>query len=245
MSPRFLRVASIAAFLTLTAVSVPAFAQGAPAKPQPDAPEHPAQAEEGAPQQGAVQEVAPAPRRKDAGADQGASGKPAAPAAPAKPAAPAPELAPLAFLTGTWTQDQPGGAVIEETWSVVRGKTMLGAFRRVLGNGAVPFYEFTQIAVTKDGVLLRQLHVHGRFETDPEHTQAMVLRLVKAGDNSATFEPNGDKEASHAGNLDRMTYSLKDPDTLEVRQIAKAPPVKEGAAPGAPQELVFIMKRQR
>lgn len=164
---------------------------------------------------------------------------------PSKPAAPAAELAPLAFMTGNWTQQQARGAVIEEHWMAPRGNSMLGSFRRILGNGAVPFYEFTQIIVEKGEVLLRQIHVHGNFEPDPKRKEAMVLRLVKSGGNSATFEPAGDEEQSHAGEIDRVTYTLKDADTLELRVIAKAPPPKEGEKPAPPQELVFTMTRER
>lgn len=170
---------------------------------------------------------------------------PAAPAAPTAPAAPAPELLPLAFLTGNWTQQQPRGAVIEEHWMAPRGNSMLGSFRRILGNGAVPFYEFTQIVVEKGEVILRQIHVHGNFDPDPKRTEPMVLRLVKTGVNSATFEPAGDKEQSHAGDIDRVTYTLKDADTMEMRVVAKAPPPKDGEKPAEPQELVFTMKRER
>ena len=83
----------------------------------------------------------------------------------------------LGFLTGTWTLEQPNGALIEETWSVPRGKAVLGSFRRVLGNGATPFYEFTQIVATQEGVVLRQIHVHGNFDTDPRRAKPMTLQL--------------------------------------------------------------------
>ncbi|MEN9642801.1 MAG: hypothetical protein RIR77_1990, partial [Planctomycetota bacterium] len=54
-----------------------------------------------------------------------------APAAPKTNAA----LEPLAFMTGAWTQAQANGAMIEEHWMAPRGSSMLGSFRRILGNG--------------------------------------------------------------------------------------------------------------
>lgn len=234
------------ASLAAAALAGAAFAQSEPAQGEPsrDVPEaRPASpAEQGTP---ALTGTAPQPVPATAVPPQPAKPGAKQSAAPAKPAAPAPELVPLAFMTGNWTQQQPRGAVIEEHWMPVRGNSMLGSFRRVLGNGVVPFYEFTQIVVEKGEVLLRQIHVHGNFEPDPKRTEAMVLRLVKAGDNSATFEPAGDEEKSHAGEIDRVTYTLKDADTLELRVIAKGPPAKEGERPAAPQELVFTMTRER
>ena len=242
MLTRLVRCHLVAPILA-SALSGAVIAQSEPAQGEPshDVPEsRPASpAEQGTPSQNGT-----------SGPASSAPARPAKPAAgqapaPSKPAAPAAELAPLAFMTGNWTQQQPRGAVIEEHWMAPRGSSMLGSFRRVLGNGVVPFYEFTQIVVEKGEVLLRQIHVHGNFEPDPKRTEAMVLRLVKAGDNSATFEPAGDEEKSHAGEIDRVTYTLKDADTLELRVIAKGPPAKEGEKPAAPQELVFTMTRER
>ena len=68
-----------------------------------------------------------------------------------------------------------------------RGNSMVGTFRRTLGNGVTPFYEFTQVMAEKDMVILRQIHVHGNFETDPRRTDLMRLRLAKAEGNTATF----------------------------------------------------------
>ena len=162
------------------------------------------------------------------------------PAADAQPAAPkvAKALAPLAFLEGRWTQRQPNGAVIEEHWMAPRGSSMLGSFRRVLGNGAVPFYEFTQIVAEKDRVVLRQIHVHGNFEPDPKRTEPMTLVLEKAGDGRATFVPVEDPAKANAGPLARVTYSLAGADTLLLV-------VEPRSEPGKPAEkpLEFRMTR--
>ena len=160
-------------------------------------------------------------------------------------AAPAPAAAktnaalePLAFMTGAWTQAQANGAMIEEHWMAPRGSSMLGSFRRILGNGAVPFYEFTQIVAEKDRVILRQMHVHGNFEPDPKRVEPMLLVLEKAGANRATFVPAADPTKANAGDLSRVTYFLDGPDMLVLV-------VEPKAAEGKPAEkpLEFRMSR--
>lgn len=157
-----------------------------------------------------------------------------APAAPKTNAA----LEPLAFMTGAWTQAQANGAMIEEHWMAPRGSSMLGSFRRILGNGAVPFYEFTQIVAEKDRVILRQMHVHGNFEPDPKRVEPMLLVLEKAGANRATFVPAADPTKANAGELSRVTYFLDGPDMLVLV-------VEPKAAEGKPAEkpLEFRMSR--
>ena len=172
---------------------------------------------------------------------------PAAQAAPSAtaPAAPAPAapktnaaLEPLAFMTGAWTQAQANGAMIEEHWMAPRGSSMLVSFRRILGNGGVPFYEFTQIVAEKDRVILRQMHVHGNFEPDPKRVEPMLLVLQKAGANRATFVPAADPTKANAGDLSRVTYFLDGPDMLVLV-------VEPKAAEGKPAEkpLEFRMSR--
>lgn len=149
-------------------------------------------------------------------------------------------LEPLAFMAGAWTQRQPNGAMIEEHWMQPRGASMLGSFRRILGNGAVPFYEFTQVVAEKDRVVLRQIHVHGNFEPDPKRTEPMELVLEKAAAGSATFVPAADPSKANAGALSRITYALDGADTLVLT-------VEPKAAEGKPAEkpLVFRMVRER
>lgn len=156
-------------------------------------------------------------------------------AAPASAAADA-SVAGFAFLEGVWTLEQKNGAVIEESWSAPRGKSVLGSFRRVLGNGIAPFYEFTQIVVDdKDGVLLRQIHVHGNFDTDPRRAKPMVLRLEGLDRNRASFVPFEDDAKSNAGSLARVTYTLEEPRTLVLVVEPRAP--KDGSAAEPPLEF--------
>ena len=166
----------------------------------------------------------------------------AAAAADAKPAAPkvAKALAPLAFLEGRWTQNQANGATIEEHWMAPRGNSMVATFRRTLGNGATPFYEFTQIMAEKDMVILRQMHVHGNFEPDPKRTDLMRLKLDKVEGNSATFVPVEEPLKANAQDMASINYTLKDANTLVLTVTPNAP--KDPAKP-AEKPLVFTMTR--
>ncbi len=148
-------------------------------------------------------------------ADDAPTAKPAMPAAHAA-------IAPLGFMAGTWVMEQARGAVIEEHWMAPAGNGMLGSFRRILGNGVIPFYEFTQIVVDGDEVILRQIHVHGNFDTDPRRKDPMVLRLEKVEGTMASFVPLEDAKLSNAGSLERVTYTLDDAGVLTVRVQEKA-----------------------
>ena len=174
--------------------------------------------------------------------DKKAPATPPAAAADAKPAAPkvAKALAPLAFLEGRWTQNQANGATIEEHWMAPRGNSMVATFRRTLGNGATPFYEFTQIMAEKDMVILRQMHVHGNFEPDPKRTDLMRLKLDKVEGNSATFVPVEEPLKANAQDMASINYTLKDANTLVLTVTPNAP--KDPAKP-AEKPLVFTMTR--
>lgn len=179
----------------------------------------------------------------------------AAPKAPAKrePAAPDAALAPLSFLEGHWVTTLPNGMVSEEMWMPVRGKAMLGSFRQTRPDGNPAFFEFTQIIAMKDGVVLRQVHLHGRFETDERRKDPMFLKLAKVEGNSATFIPIADGEfgegsKSHAGDLANVTYarstSKDGAEALTLRIESR--PVKDPKNPDAepkPQIIEISMKR--
>ncbi len=198
---------------------------------------------------------------QDGAAPTPAPAAPAAPAAPIigqarpsrEPAAPDAALAPLAFLVGHWTTTLPNGMVSEEMWMPVRGKSMLGSFRQTRPDGNPAFFEFTQLVGTKDAVVLRQVHLHGRFETDERRKEPMFLKLAKVEGNAATFVPIADGEfgegsKSHAADLASVTYALgtaKDgTESLTLRIESR--PVKDPKNPDAapkPQVIEISMKR--
>lgn len=185
-----------------------------------------------------VAETAPAVQATPTPAAESAPSAASTPAASVTPAKTKPKLEPLAFMTGAWMQLQPNGAMIEEHWMAPRGSSMLGSFRRILGNGTVPFYEFTQIVAEKDRVILRQMHVHGNFEPDPKRTEPMLLVLQKAGANRATFVPVADPAKANTGDLARVSYFLDGPDTLVLVVEPKAVEGKPAEKP-----LEFRMSR--
>lgn len=178
---------------------------------------------------------------------------PAAKPSPRTPATPDAALSPLAFLEGHWVTTLPNGMVSEESWLPVRGKTMLGSFRQTRPDGNPAFFEFTQIVATDKGVLLRQIHVHGRFDADERRKEPMFLKLAKAEGDSATFVPVEDGEfgegtKSHAGDLASVTYSRVagdgGADALQLRIESR--PVRNPSNPDAepkPQVIEISMKR--
>jgi pyruvate/2-oxoglutarate dehydrogenase complex dihydrolipoamide acyltransferase (E2) component len=178
---------------------------------------------------------------------------PAAKPSPRAPAAPDAALAPLGFLEGHWVTTLPNGMVSEESWLPVRGKSMLGSFRQTRPDGNPAFFEFTQVVASDKGVVLRQVHVHSRFETDERRKEPMFLKLAKAEDDAATFVPVGDGEfgegtSSHAGDLASVTYARtkaedgSDRLTLRIESRPVKDPKKPDAEP-QPQVIEITMKR--
>lgn len=170
-----------------------------------------------------------------------------------EPASPDAALAPLAFLVGHWVTTLPNGMVSEEMWMPVRGKSMLGSFRQTRPDGNPAFFEFTQLVATKNGVVLRQVHLHGRFETDERRKEPMFLKLAKVEGNAATFVPIEDGEfgegsKSHAADLASVTYARgatpEGAETLTLRIESR--PVKDPKNPESapkPQVIEISMKR--
>lgn len=111
-----------------------------------------------------------------------------------------------------------------------RGNSIVAVFRRVLGNGYTPFYEFSQIVAEEKRVVLRQIHVHADFDSDPRRAKPMVLRMVESSDSHVVFEPVEPPEESHSADLQRITYRRIDADTLLLRVESK--PAKAEDAKG-------------
>ena len=138
-----------------------------------------------------------------------------------------PRLKGLSFLAGSWCLAQPKGAVIQEQWTEPRGNSIVAVFRRVLGNGHTAFYEFSQIVAEEKRVVLRQIHVHADFDSDPRRAKPMVLRLVESSDAHVVFEPMEPPEESHSADLQRITYRRINADTLLLRVESKPAKVEE------------------
>jgi hypothetical protein len=170
-----------------------------------------------------------------------------APQPPARraPAPAAEALAPLAFLAGHWVTELPNGMVSEESWLPARGKSMLGSFRQTRPDGKPAFFEFSQIVVEGELVVLRQIHVHGGFDTDPRRKDPMMLRLLEAKDNSAVFVPVDDAAKANAGDLSSIRYTRTNDDTLALRVESK--PVRGRDADETPKPVVIdiVMKLAR
>ena len=136
--------------------------------------------------------------------------------------------------------------MIQEQWTEPCGKSIVAVFRRVLGNGYTPFYEFSQIVAEEGRVVLRQIHVHADFDADPRRAKPMVLRMVESSDSHVVFEPAGTPEEAHSADLARITYRRLDADTLLLK-VESTPP-KRPADPSKPdpapaQVLEFRMTR--
>ena len=136
--------------------------------------------------------------------------------------------------------------MIQEQWTEPCGKSIVAVFRRVLGNGYTPFYEFSQIVAEDDRVVLRQIHVHADFDADPRRAKPMVLRMVESSDSHVVFEPAGTPEEAHSADLARITYRRLDANTLMLTVESTPPkgpadPSKPEAAPA--QVLEFRMTR--
>jgi hypothetical protein len=176
-----------------------------------------------------------------------------APAAGRQPAPTDPALAPLEFLEGHWVTVLPNGMVSEESWLPARGKSMLGSFRQTRTDGNPAFFEFTQIVAAGDALLLRQVHVHSRFETDARRKEPMFLKLAEARDGVATFVPVADGEfgegtSAHAGDLASVTYlrAVADDGTPTLTLRIESRPVKDPKNPDAepkPQVIEILMRQ--
>jgi len=140
-------------------------------------------------------------------------------AVPAAPAQDAPSLEPLAWLTGCWARELPGGGLVEEQWTAPRGGTLLGVNRTVRGEKTVAF-EYLRIEA-RDGRL--------RYIAIPSGQRETAFALVELTDDMALFE-NPDHDFPQRIRYRRM------PDGSLLAQI-------EGTRNGETRVIDFPMKR--
>jgi len=117
----------------------------------------------------------------------------------AKPPVPAPELASLAWMSGTWTGSIGEGAYSEETWSVPAGSCMLGMWRLVK-DGKPRVLELLTLTIEDTSVVMRLRHHDGKLNAWEAKDAPLLLTLVRRGDREAAFE------GTEGGKPFRLTY---------------------------------------
>lgn len=179
----------------------------------------------------------------------GADEPPAAPAASAATAAPAPSLeaalpapheplAKLTFMTGTWiTADAaPGKAFNEETWSVVRGGSLVSVFRRIGDKGKPQIIELISITHDAEGVTLRLRHFHGDLEPGKDENDSSVFRMQPM-DPAAKLPSVTFTAVKHTRGTASISYALQADGTLREEWVQE---VKAGETP---KSDVFVLKK--
>lgn len=168
---------------------------------------------------------------------------PAAPAATApslESALPAPHepLAPLAFMTGTWvTADAaPGKAFNEETWSTVRGGSLVSVFRRIGEKGKPQIIELISITHEAEGVTLRLRHFHGDLEPGKDENDSSVFRMQPM-DPAAKLPSVTFTAVKHTRGTASISYALQADGTLREEWVEEAKPGEK------PKSDVFVLKR--
>jgi hypothetical protein len=141
-----------------------------------------------------------------------------------------PELAPLGFMAGRWAEVTARGVVQEEHWSMPRGRSMMGMFRRVLPDGRVAFHEIVSVTaddrvVTEVGaaggtgreVMLRLRHFHGKLEArEGEEGEIMVMRLGASGADGQGRPMARFDAVAHTRGVRSVTYTRIDGRTMDV-----------------------------
>ena len=111
-------------------------------------------------------------------------------------------LKPLVFWSGQWISEKPA-EVQEETWSTVRGNSMIGSFR-ILREGQPIFYEFWVMEVNENRPVLKLKHFNAGLAGWEEKNDSTKLPLTSVSDGDAVFaEANGSVSLHYqrAGNV--------------------------------------------
>jgi hypothetical protein len=131
----------------------------------------------------------------------------------------------LAFLSGKWIGEKPG-EIQEETWSSVRGDSMIGSFR-IVSNGKPVFYEFWVVEMESKRPILKLKHFNPDFAGWEEKNASTRMPLVSASENDAVFaEPDGSVSLHYHRTADALTcvvHHRKNGETSdEIFKMSKA-----------------------
>jgi len=96
-----------------------------------------------------------------------------------------PELQRLGFLSGRWVSESPT-EMQEESWSPVKGDSMIGSFR-IVQKGRPVFYEFWAVEVDDNRPVLRLKHFDNGLHGWEEKNAATKLPLTSSAENGAVF----------------------------------------------------------
>jgi hypothetical protein len=120
-----------------------------------------------------------------------------------------PDLASVAWLTGSWRGEGLGGS-IEEHWTPSAGGTMMGAFRLVV-EGEVQVIEYLMISQEENRVVMRFKHFRTDYTTW-ETDRPLALTLHSASAREAIFHSDWPDQHSPR----RITYRRPEDDVLLV-----------------------------
>jgi hypothetical protein len=98
-----------------------------------------------------------------------------------------PVLAELAWIAGTWREEQANGDLIEERWDPPLGNAMTGTMRW-MHDGKAKLYEFLLLEEDADGVHLYVSHFNpGCKAWEGEKEAALTFELEEVADGVAVF----------------------------------------------------------
>lgn len=146
-------------------------------------------------------------------APQPAATQPAAPAARPE-AAVAPQVASLAFLTGTWRGEMQGDPV-EETWSAPSGDSIIGMFRWQ-SEGATTMWELLSIKVEGGAAVLRLRHFGPDFTPWKGECDGVAAMKATTVEKAKVVFTN----AGETGGLSACEYEVVG-DTLKIGVLFK------------------------